>query len=156
MKGYSISWLRFSNSSARVTFPFGPSKTYCFSTFSQGSARRCRLRSSRNRVNSFSLARCSLRAISHSLRDTTFGRFTSEVLVDIMNLLGFGWFGETDCLAFAAEQSHHQGSQPAASRSATCDQRRRCHAYRAHKFHLKMELHQLRGLLHERDRKSVV
>src|ERR1700730_15270503 len=66
-----MSWLLFSKSSANVSLPPGLSKTYCLSTFSHGSARRCRLSSSRSRVNSFSFARNAVRAASHSSCETT-------------------------------------------------------------------------------------
>jgi hypothetical protein len=55
---------------ASVSLPPGPSKTYRFSTLTQGSSRRCQLNSSRSRVNSFSLLKCCLRATSYSSRDT--------------------------------------------------------------------------------------
>src|SRR3984893_4493083 len=60
------SWLLPSKSSERVCFPFGPSKTYSFGTASQGSSRRCLLKSSRSRVNSFSFKRSAALAESHS------------------------------------------------------------------------------------------
>src|SRR5438034_9557153 len=66
-----MSWLLCSKSSANVSLPLGPSKTYCLSTFSHGSSRRCRLSSSRCRVNSFSFARNAVRAESHSSCETT-------------------------------------------------------------------------------------
>src|SRR5438270_212289 len=50
MKWYTASWLRPSNRSASVSLPFGPSKTYGFSIFTQGSAPRSRASSSRCRV----------------------------------------------------------------------------------------------------------
>src|SRR5262249_54113737 len=65
-----MSWLLPAKSSASVSAPSGPSKVYRFSTRSHGSSWRCALSSSRSRVNSFSRARCSLRAASHSSRDT--------------------------------------------------------------------------------------
>src|SRR5258708_32114198 len=65
-----MSWLLPSESSASVSPPFGPSKTYCFSTFSQGRARRCRASWSRSRVNFFSFARNFLRASIQALCDT--------------------------------------------------------------------------------------
>src|SRR5260370_41409145 len=68
-----MSWLLPPNRSASVSLPFGPSKTYFFSTFSQGSSRRCRLSSSRSRENSFSFFKSSFRAASHSAAATTFG-----------------------------------------------------------------------------------
>src|SRR6266446_6715529 len=66
-----MSWLLCSKSSANVSLPLGPSKTYGLSTFTHGSSRRCRLSSSRSRVNSFSFARNAVRAESHSARETT-------------------------------------------------------------------------------------
>src|SRR5262249_37455723 len=50
--------------------PSAPSKTYSFSTFTHGSARRSSLSWSRCRVNSFSLARSRRRAASHSSCET--------------------------------------------------------------------------------------
>src|SRR5437870_1753835 len=55
----------------------GPSKTYSLSILTHGSSRRCRLTSSRNRVNSFSRVSKSLRATSHSASDTTLEGFIS-------------------------------------------------------------------------------
>jgi hypothetical protein len=55
-------WQRPSNRSASVLLPSGASKTYSFSTFTHGSSRRSALSLSRNRVSSFSLTRCCLRA----------------------------------------------------------------------------------------------
>src|SRR5262245_35915397 len=46
------------------------SKTYGFSTLTQGRARRSALSASRARVNSFSLASRFLRAVSHSFSET--------------------------------------------------------------------------------------
>src|SRR5258706_9982966 len=66
-----MSWLLFSKSSANVSLPLGPSKTYCLPTFSHGSSPRCRLSSSRSRVNSFSFARNAVRVESHSSCETT-------------------------------------------------------------------------------------
>src|SRR6266567_3761053 len=66
-----MSWLLFSKSSANVSLPLGPSKTYGLTTFSHGSSRRCWLSSSRSRVNSFSFARNAVRAESHSSCETT-------------------------------------------------------------------------------------
>src|ERR1700674_986262 len=71
MKWYTINWLLPSKRSARVSFPLGPSNTYCFSTFSHGSSRRCRLNSSRNLVNSFSFLSNSFRDSIHSFGETT-------------------------------------------------------------------------------------
>src|SRR4051794_25642516 len=53
-----------------LCFPSGPSKTYCFSTFTIGSLRRAALSASRWRVNSFSRVSKSFRAISHSASGT--------------------------------------------------------------------------------------
>src|SRR6266516_3046625 len=66
-----MSWLLCSKSSANVSLPLGPSKTYCLSTFSHWISRRCRLSSSLSRVNSFSFARNAVRAESHSSCETT-------------------------------------------------------------------------------------
>src|ERR1700722_4137947 len=66
-----INWLRPAKRSASVSLPLGPSNRYCFSTFSQGSSRRCRLRSSRSLVNSFSLRSNALRRAIHCCGETT-------------------------------------------------------------------------------------
>src|SRR5258706_3496561 len=66
-----MSWLLPSKSSGRVSRPFGPSKRYSLSTFSQGRARRWWLSSSRSRVIFFSFARNFLRASIQALCDTT-------------------------------------------------------------------------------------
>src|SRR5580692_11680683 len=76
-----MSWLLPSNRSARVFLPPGESKTYFFSTLTQGSWRRSAAIASRSRVSCFSLASSFLRAASHSSRDTTFG--LSTVRADI-------------------------------------------------------------------------
>jgi hypothetical protein len=57
--------------SASVSRPSRPSKMYTLSTFTHGSSRRFRLRSSRSRVNSFSFANRSVRAASQTSRGTT-------------------------------------------------------------------------------------
>src|SRR5215471_7878493 len=67
-----MSWLRPAKRSASVSFPFGVSNTYFFSTLTHGNSRRSALSLSRSRVNSFSFFRCYLRAASHSSCDTTF------------------------------------------------------------------------------------
>src|SRR5580692_11897677 len=88
-----MSWLLPSNRSARVFLPPGESKTYFFSTFTQGSWRRSAASASRSRVSCFSLASSFLRAASHSSRDTIFG--FSITLVDIFispYYLSFGRF----------------------------------------------------------------
>ena len=68
MKCLMKSRLRPSNSSASVILPVGASKTYSFSTLTQGNSRRCRFSSPARLVCSFSLARNSLPAESHSSR----------------------------------------------------------------------------------------
>src|SRR6266571_5466311 len=78
-----MSWLLPSKRSASVSLPFGPSNTYSFSILTHGNSRRCRLTSSRNRVNSFSRVSRSLRATSHSPSDTTRG-----VLISFASVLG--------------------------------------------------------------------
>src|SRR5437870_6576018 len=75
MKCLTKSWLRRTKRSASVSLPFGPSKTYSFSTLTQGSARRSAASRSRSRVSSFSFASSALRAVSQSSRETiSFGR----------------------------------------------------------------------------------
>src|SRR5713226_5792283 len=81
-----MSWLLFSKSSANVSLPLGPSKTYCLSTFSHGSSRRCRLSSSRCRVNSFSFVRNAVRAESHSSCETTGWALVLLLLSFVMRL----------------------------------------------------------------------
>src|SRR5580692_3086452 len=81
MKCFRKSWLRPLNSCASVTFPAGPSKTYSFSTRTQGNARCSALSWSRNFVNAFSLASKAVRAVRHSLRETT--RCASAVFVAV-------------------------------------------------------------------------
>src|SRR6516225_2949621 len=71
MKCLTINWLRPAKRSASVSLPSGPSKTYSLSILTQGKARRSAFNRSRIRVNSFSFARSSLRATSHSSRVTT-------------------------------------------------------------------------------------
>src|SRR5215470_5196495 len=66
-----MSWLLPSKRSDRLSFPFGPSNTYSFSTFSQGSARRCVARASRLRVNAFSLVRNAFLTLIHFSCETT-------------------------------------------------------------------------------------
>src|SRR5215471_17256521 len=68
--------------------PLGPSKMYSFSILTVGSLRRSELRASRWRVNSFSFLRSSLRATSHSARDTVFGS-SSLLPVDAAILVSF-------------------------------------------------------------------
>src|SRR5882724_9951937 len=63
---------------------------YSFSILTQGSSRRCRLTSSRNRVNSFSRVSRSLRATSHSTSDIMRGSFSCLVSTSIS--CGFIWF----------------------------------------------------------------
>src|SRR5207249_84748 len=65
------SWLLPRNKSASVTLPVGPSKTYSFSTLTQGSLRRCRFNASRSFESFFSFTRSFLRATSHTFCDTT-------------------------------------------------------------------------------------
>src|SRR6516165_8495665 len=71
MKWYTISWLLPSNRSASVCLPLGPSNTYFFSIFSQGSSRRRLLISSRSRVSSFSFFSNSTLADCHFSASTT-------------------------------------------------------------------------------------
>src|SRR5260370_20746092 len=91
-----MSWLLPPNRSASVSLPFGPSKTYFFSTFSQGSSRRCRLSSSRTRENSFSFFNSSLRAASHAAGGTTFGCSIALVAMTDSPFQFFHRHGRTD------------------------------------------------------------
>ena len=81
MKWCITSCGRPSNRSSRLTVPSGPSNVYGLSMRTIGSRRRSALTRSRARVSSFSFASSSLRAASHSSRDTTSGRFPSRHLV---------------------------------------------------------------------------
>jgi hypothetical protein len=87
-----MSWLRPWKRSASVSFPFGPSNTYFFSTFSHGNSRRARLSSSRNRVNSFSFFSSSFRAATHSAGDATFACFIIGVAIVVSPLDEFNGF----------------------------------------------------------------
>src|SRR6266852_6785804 len=91
-----INWLLPPKRSPNDSFPPGPSKTYCFSTFSQGSSRRCRLKSSRSRVNSFSFFNNSFRAASHSAGDTTFDCSIALVAMTDSPFLLVDSYAETD------------------------------------------------------------
>src|SRR4029450_7193330 len=101
MKCLTKSWLRPSKRSASVNLPSGASKTYCLSTFTQGSARRSAASRSRDRVSSFSFTKSALRASSHSVRVTICGLFmtfsssfpslpgrTSRLRIDIRSVAG--------------------------------------------------------------------
>src|SRR6266851_7889107 len=105
-----MSWLLPSNSSARFFLPPGESKTYFFSTLTQGSWRRSAARASRSRVSCFSLASSFLRAASHSSRDTIFG--LSIVFVDIL-ILPFRWVRQDFSCSVLARHFHGQRCQPA-------------------------------------------
>jgi hypothetical protein len=74
MKCWTISWRRSSKRSSSVAGPSDPSNTYSLSICTIGRLRRSMLSASRRRVSSFSLARRSLRAASHSSRLTICGR----------------------------------------------------------------------------------
>jgi hypothetical protein len=91
--------------------PSGPSKTYSFSTLTQGNSRRCRSTSSRWRVSCFSLISSSLRAASHSVGDTTFGRSLLLVLMTRFLLCfefqEFLWAGDSN------ESSNDERGEPA-------------------------------------------
>src|SRR5579862_8371683 len=76
MKCLMKSWLRPLNSWASVTFPVGLSNSYGLSILTHGNSRRCRFSSSRALVSSFSRVSRSLRASSHSSRETIGLRFT--------------------------------------------------------------------------------
>src|SRR4051794_26721872 len=69
---------RPSKMSASVTFPSGPSNTYCLSISTIGRLRRSMLRASLTRVSSFSFCRSSLRASNHSSREVIRGSVMSS------------------------------------------------------------------------------
>src|SRR5437899_4224431 len=98
MKWYTISWLLPPKRSASVSLPRGPSNTYVFTTFSQGSSRRCLLSSSRSRVNSFSFFKNSMRAASHAAGGTTFGFSIALVAMTDSPFSLFQYRGRTDDL----------------------------------------------------------
>jgi hypothetical protein len=101
MKCLMKSWLHPSNRSASVALPCGASKTYCFSTFTQGRARRSAANRSRDRVSSFSFAMSALRAPSHSSRETMglFIVLSSNTPWRIDTQLPFALHGRTGRLA---------------------------------------------------------
>src|ERR1035441_594817 len=68
-----MSWRHPSNRSSRPAAPSGPAKTYFLSTSTIGRARRRASSASFARLASFSWASRSVRAASHSSRDTTRG-----------------------------------------------------------------------------------
>ena len=70
MKCLTINWLRLSNRSARVSRPFGPSKTYGLSILTHRKARICAVSLWCWRVCSFSFSNSALRTESHWSRDT--------------------------------------------------------------------------------------
>src|ERR1700722_7264532 len=128
--------MRLPKRSASVSLPLGPSKTYCFSPFSQGSSRPCRLSSSRSRVHSFSFAKCALRALSHSAGDTTFCCFISIVLVAIVILLRLNWSGNflrdiAGTQLYSGKFLDEERGQ-SAGRRCTAGNQRRCNARWAH------------------------
>src|SRR3954462_10957702 len=85
------SWLLPWNRSANFSLPEGPSKTYSFSIFTQGSLRRWRFNWSCSLENFFSLSSSFLRAASHCFCETTL-RFSvprTVLILGIMFLLCF-------------------------------------------------------------------
>src|ERR1035438_5615416 len=128
-----MSWLRPSKRPASVSLPLGPSKTYCFSTFSQGSSRRCRLSSSRNRVNSFSFVRYSLRAASHSACETIFGCASSVMLLAMVILLGWGDCGEVVRGVAGCDLLEYECGHAAGGDSSCGDPRRGCQTHWTHR-----------------------
>src|SRR5438132_4378654 len=75
------SWLRPSNSSARVRVPSSVSKRYVFSTRTHGSSRRCRASASPSLVCSFSRVSNASRAARHSSRVPTLWLIVASVLL---------------------------------------------------------------------------
>src|SRR5271168_821708 len=101
-----MSWLLPSKRSARVFLPPGESKTYFFSTLTQGSWRRSAAIASRSRVSRFSLTSSFLRAASHSSRDTIFG--FSILLVDIVTAPFMRVRNDFCCTVLLARHFHDQ------------------------------------------------
>ncbi|MNQ87797.1 hypothetical protein D3C85_1030360 [compost metagenome] len=83
-----MSWRRPSKSSARLTWPAGPSKVYVLSTAIHGMRRRSAASASRARVWAFSFTSSCWRAASQASGDTTGGVFMSLLdVVMVRNLL---------------------------------------------------------------------
>src|SRR5690348_3048312 len=74
MKWYTASCVRPSKSSTSVFVPSSVSNRYSFSTWTQGSSRRCWAISSPSRVYSFSRARSALWAADHPTRVSSWAR----------------------------------------------------------------------------------
>src|SRR6516164_5753449 len=81
-----MSWLLPLKSSARVSRPSGPLKTYSFSILTQGNLRRSRFKASRNFESFFSFARSFFRATSHCFSETTL-RFSIPRTVLIFGIM---------------------------------------------------------------------
>src|SRR5215472_7753972 len=120
--------------SLRVSLPLGPSKTYSFVILVHGSSRRCRLTSSRKRVNSFSRVNRSLRATSHSASDTTLeftsltSGFGSNVSIFILSVFVCLMF------SFGKESPHCKRTESAGGRRACRKQQQiTCQTRGAHK-----------------------
>src|SRR5205814_2879333 len=112
----------------------GPSNKYSLSTLTHGNSRRCRLTSSRNRVNSFSRVSRSLRATSHSPSDTTRGLLISFASVSDFISFSFILFSSgLVCFFLSAKLAHHKSGQSAARRRAGGDQSRIRQANRTHR-----------------------
>src|ERR1700723_2111017 len=107
--------------SASVTLPDGESKTYFFSTFSQGSSRRWLASSSRRRVSCFSFARNSFRAVSHSEWETTLGVAFATGAVAISLLLLFRSDDQSSIVEF--QEFECEGADGAGG-DGGCDQER--------------------------------
>src|ERR1700676_288030 len=134
MKWYTINWLRPSNRSAKVSLPPGPSNTYLFSTRSQGNSRRCRLISSRSRVNSFSLLNSSLRAATHCAGDVTFGfsnLLVTEVAIVVSPLFFFLKSKRSHAIS-GPKTSYHQRRQSSRRRNSRAHRRNTHQAHWTH------------------------
>src|SRR5712691_11689820 len=130
MKCCTMSWLLPPKRSARVSLPPGASKTYAFSTLTQGSARRAALSASRCRVNAFSLVSSSWRAASHSARDTTRGCSILLVVITPSPLL---WVvGDFLRAVLRTELLHDERGQPARRGRASDEQRHGSDAHGTH------------------------
>src|ERR1700719_397860 len=135
MKWYTITWLRPSNRSAKVSLPPGPSNTYLFSTRSQGNSRRCRLSSSRSRVNSFSFVNNCFRAASHCAFDVTFGfavLLVTEVAIVVSPFLFILVMKHSRDIS-RPKTSHHQRRQSPTRRTPRAHRRATHQAHWTHR-----------------------
>ncbi len=127
-----MSWLRPSKRSVSDSLPSVPSKTYCFSIFSQGISRRCRLISSRSRVNCFSLARspCVPRATHPAIPPLCF--LISLAMLAMVILLRWGNSGDVICRHASYNFADYQCGHAAGRYGSRGDPSRGCQTYWTH------------------------